>query len=186
MDLIATVGDPAANTYALIPDADALAETRIGAAAAAWFAASDDDGKSRALITATRDIDSLASGPALKSEVDFKGARESDTQALEFPRDYLPGVLPPTLIAATIELAIVYYADPTGAALEPVQSGITNVKAGDVSVTWDPLAPASINGTIWALQRLPGIVQRLLGPLLIVRILTNVGWGFGGEARRSS
>ena len=71
----ATVGGAEANSYLTVADADDILDLRLGTSA--WSSASTDD-KGRALIMATRDIDSNR----------FQGERISSTQVLEFPRTY--------------------------------------------------------------------------------------------------
>ena len=174
--IVATPGASDANSYADLAEADAFAETRIGAQAAAWFASTDTDAKARALITATRDIDSI---PSL--EVDFYGARATDTQSLEFPRDSDGGVLPQRLIDATIELAIIYLANPAASdPLNPSFNDKKKVQSGDDSVEW--FAPPKEDIAL-SITRFPAIVQRLLGPLLVWLTVSN--WGSGTAIRVS-
>lgn len=72
--LVATPGSASANTYALVADVTALAETLLPVPTA-WGAAGTDV-QARACVTATRLLDRLA----------WVGDRASTTQALAWPR----------------------------------------------------------------------------------------------------
>src|ERR1041385_7229436 len=67
-----------ANSYANAADGDAYHEGHLYASA--WTGASSDD-KDRALVMATRLID---------SQFQFNGWRSNDEQALQWPRDHCP------------------------------------------------------------------------------------------------
>lgn len=73
--VVATVSGDTSNSYLSVADATAILDLRLGASA--WTDATTDD-KGRALIMATRDIDTNR----------FLGYRISSAQALEFPRTY--------------------------------------------------------------------------------------------------
>jgi hypothetical protein len=91
----ATLGGASANSYVTLADADAYFETTPDSTT--WDDKTDDQ-KNRALISATRWIDSLS----------FYGKRCSETQALKWPReDYkVDGIeLACTLIPFGIEVA---------------------------------------------------------------------------------
>jgi len=70
--VVDTVGAADANSYLSVVDATAILDERLGASA--WTDAAPDD-KARALIMATRDIDSLR----------INGQPYTSTQALQFP-----------------------------------------------------------------------------------------------------
>jgi len=107
-----------ANSYATVADGNAYANERLRVDS--WTTATDDD-KARALIMATRQID---------TEIQFNGYKNSQTQALQWPRrlcpdpdsdqmsvilggagqigPYLPeNIVPPLVIQATCEQALV-------------------------------------------------------------------------------
>ena len=77
MALDATVKGTSSNSYATRANAVAYAGDRLGQAA--WSAASDSD-KDKSLIMATRYLDQLL----------WRGERTTSTQALSFPRKYVP------------------------------------------------------------------------------------------------
>ena len=132
-DLDATVGGPAANSFASIDAADAYLDARLNASS--WTDAADDD-KVRALIDATRDLSNI--------EYLYQGYRTTETQALAWPRtyvinrkapwlqpigltgypEYADDIIPPDLISATIELAFEY-----------AKAGDTEFSAADSSST---------------------------------------------------
>ncbi|MBA2707805.1 MAG: hypothetical protein H0U59_08395 [Gemmatimonadaceae bacterium] len=174
----ATVGGAASNSYATQAAADSHALASVGPSAAAWGLKSADQ-KAQALISATLEIDALP----------FIGERATTIQALEWPRVnartltgrlYLSTVLPASLVAATIELAISYAVNSTIDVLTVTGNNKKSVTAGDVSVTWfDPGEDTSEYDLSW----LPGIVQRLLRPL--IRVLVTNEWGAGTSVRTS-
>ncbi|MBA2706938.1 MAG: hypothetical protein H0U59_03935 [Gemmatimonadaceae bacterium] len=175
----ATVGGVASNSYATQAAADTHALASVGPSAAAW-AAKTADQKAQALISATLEID---------SHLPFIGERATTIQALEWPRVnartltgrlYLSTVLPSSLVAATIELAISYAVNSTIDVLAVTGNNKKSVTAGDVSVTWfDPGEDTSEIDLSW----LPGIVQRLLRPL--IRVLVTNEWGKAVVVRTS-
>ena len=94
--VVATVGSATANSYLTVADADTLLNLRLGIDL--WTAASTDD-KGRALIMATRDIDSNR----------FHGYKVDSAQALEFPRSgqsVASTSIPPEVLNACAEQAL--------------------------------------------------------------------------------
>lgn len=173
--LIATVGGASSNTYATELEADTWLEFRLGASAWANFS---EELKAQALVTATRDLDTLT----------FIGTKASSTQALEWPRSstsYSADTLPAALVRATIELAFVYAseltADATLDVLNPAAEtgNIKRETAGPVETEY--FASTSVAAT--ALERFPAVVQRLLTPL--VRAITSTAWGSSLATRGS-
>ena len=73
----ATPGDPLANSYATIAEPDSYHET--GLDPSAWTAATEDQ-KTRALISATRLLD---------TNVTWQGRRATIEQALDWPRYFV-------------------------------------------------------------------------------------------------
>ena len=96
----ATVGGADANSYLTIAAADTLAETMLGTLA--WTTATEDE-QTRALITATRGLDTLG----------WIGTKTTTTQALAWPRtdascdgtDYATDAIPDPILYATFDLA---------------------------------------------------------------------------------
>lgn len=75
--LDATPGGPAANTYVLVPQVDAFAESVFDVDAAAWAAIQDDERKFALLVRAARLLD---------TRVTWIGERSTTTQAMAWPR----------------------------------------------------------------------------------------------------
>jgi hypothetical protein len=106
--ITATVGSASANSYLSIAAADTLAETMLGTLA--WTSATTDE-KTRALITATRGLDTLT----------WIGSKSSADQALDWPRtdascdgiDYPDDELPEQIEYATFDLANALLTTPT-------------------------------------------------------------------------
>lgn len=104
----ATVGGAAANSYLTIAAADAIVETMPGTTA--WATATTDQ-KTRALITATRGLDTLA----------WIGTPTATTQALDWPRtgaacngtEYPDDAIPEPVSYATFDLAEALLTTPT-------------------------------------------------------------------------
>jgi len=106
--ITATVGSASANSYLTIAAADTIAESMLGTLA--WTTATTDQ-KTRALITATRGLDTL----------DWIGDRATTTQALDWPRtdascggiDYPDDEIPESVEYATFDLANALLTTPT-------------------------------------------------------------------------
>ena len=98
--ITATVGSATANSYLTIAAADTLSESMLGTLA--WTTATTDQ-KTRALITATRGLDTLV----------WIGSRTTTTQALDWPRsdvacdgvEYADNIIPEQLQYSTFDLA---------------------------------------------------------------------------------
>jgi hypothetical protein len=176
IDLVTTVGDPAANSYADVDQADERALLRaVSPLAAAWAASSDTERKKSALISATMDEDAVFS-----SEFYESGVPLTDEQALFFPTEDFPDDYPANLVAATIELAFTLLPTAASEPLDPVVNDKKRVKADDVEVEY--FAPSSRDAT--SIERWPGIVQRLLAPFLTILVTAGV-WGTGTADRTS-
>lgn len=176
----ATVGGVASNGYADTTAALAVAAYRPAGAA---FAALTPDQQVQALATVTQDIDSIA-WPAPGQYGGFIGERATTTQALQWPRtgtDYAG--IPPMLIAATIEYAILKAPEVAAGTytLEAV-SGLGNIKRVKTDVLEREYFPGA-EPVADALARFPRIVQDLLRSLVMVPF-TNM-WGSGSAARGS-
>ena len=149
--LNATAGDPNANSYATVEEADTYHDTLVNADAATWSNASADD-KARALIMATRILD---------QQIEWLGYVSSNTQALQWPRTYMdtdkrmllwppgaqpfdwwnayyvdPTTVPQRLKDATSEFARQLLAANRTADDELSQKGITRISAGTVEVSF--------------------------------------------------
>jgi len=104
----ATVGGASANSYLTISAADDIAATMLGTLA--WTSATTDE-RTRALITATRGLDTL----------DWIGDRATTTQALDWPRsdascggiDYPDDEIPEAIEYSTFDLANALLTTPT-------------------------------------------------------------------------
>lgn len=104
----ATVGGAAANSYLTIAAADALAESTLGTLA--WTTATSDE-KTRALITATRGLDTLT----------WIGTRADPDQALDWPRsgatcddiEYPDDAIPEAIKYSAFDLANTLLTTPT-------------------------------------------------------------------------
>lgn len=135
--IIATAGASNANSYATEAQARAYNDAHVSGAT---YTDADSDVQKRALVTATRLIDSF---------VTFKGYKTTSTQALEFPRtgvvDEVSGVVfDPTTVPIDVTYATSEYArllivqDPTKPS-DVDLAGLAAMKAGDVELTFrDP------------------------------------------------
>lgn len=176
LTLDATVGGPASNSYATVAAATLVADYQLGAAG--WAALTADQ-KIQALVTATRDIDSIEG--VLPG---FIGVRATDTQALAWPRagtdDYDDNELPDVLVEATIALALSYIgAVAAGSDVLNTDRTNGNVKRKKVDVLeTEYFAPTEDSALI--LSRFPPIVQRLLTSLMNLVI---GGWGSANVSR---
>jgi len=187
-DLISTPGAADANAYADLATAVSYLQYRVGAAAWAGYSG---ELQAQALVSATRDIDTLEMRGAADTQVmafpRFVGTRATETQALAWPRvsaGYPSTALPDRLVEATIELAYIYAqqmtADATLDVLNPDPS-LRNIKREKVGpLETEYFTALAVDAT--APDRLPPIVQRLLTPLL--RAWVGV-WGSGVATRGS-
>lgn len=104
----ATIGGATANSYLTVAAADTLTETMLGTLA--WATATTDS-KTRALITATRGLDTLG----------WIGSKASTTQALDWPRtgaicdgvEYPDDEIPEAIKYSTFDLANALLTTPT-------------------------------------------------------------------------
>jgi hypothetical protein len=134
-------GDPAANSYAAVSDADAYHLNHPYSAT--WDAATTDQ-KTRALITATRLID---------EQVEWNGVVHNSAQALLWPRAgmyyqnewYIPlTVIPQKLMDAVSEFARQILDDNRMADDQLSTQGITGIQAGDVDITFTGYSRAKV------------------------------------------
>lgn len=135
MPLTATPGDPAANSYATVEEADAYNEDRAGGEA---WADVDDDAKARSLILATSLLDLLPGA--------WTGTATLATQALGWPRTgmknrngYLidPMTIPTILKNATSEMARITSQGERTDDDDVTNLGISSISAGPVSISFN-------------------------------------------------
>lgn len=155
--LVATAGSATANSYATVAEGDTYFDERVQATN--WTGEADADVKERALIMATRRIDTLR----------FEGSKSASGQALKWPRidafddngdEYATDAVPTIVKHATFEQALTILNDnaaakdsfaPTG--LEP----FTRAKVGPLEVEIDKgYQPGELSDE----------VRRLLRPVL--------------------
>lgn len=159
--IVATVGSASANSFVTLAEAATYMEARLNAST--WETDASTDTKNRALVEATRELDSLG----------WVGRRAADTQALSWPRDlavdpdspnawfYDDDEIPQRVKDATCELAFQF-----------VKSGTTDVAALDatnniISKTVDVLSTtyADPHQRAKGLARYPRVMARI-APLL--------------------
>ena len=163
--VVDTVGAADANSYLSVVAATAILDERLGSSA--WTEASADD-KARALITATRDIDSLR----------FSGRQYTSTQALWFPNTFQTETsdeIPVDVQRACAEQALWLLQNAsTGGRSERQQlqaQGVSSYTIGNLSETFSGSAGGSYsqfgNLCTEAQRYLQGYVSRtgrLIGP----------------------
>jgi len=163
--IIATPGAADANSYITLAEAQAYADGDIDAVE--WYAASTDQ-RTRALITATRNLDLVG----------FVGTRSTTTQALAWPRKdfkttektYADDEIPAEIKTATWELAKSLVKDMVVAGQvagsTPLIPGIPNaglkrVKLDVMEVEWKPDQQLAVT-PLKALPQLQQLLQELL------------------------
>lgn len=162
--LVATPGAANANSYLTLVEAEAYANSDIDAAE--WYTSTTDQ-KTRALITATRNLDMEG----------FVGTRTNATQALAWPRTGVPTTektyttteIPTEIKLATWQLAnslirgMVIGGQAAGSqSLLPgiPNAGLKRVKLDVMEVEWKPDQPP--NSLFKALPQLQKLLQSLL------------------------
>lgn len=179
--IVATPGDPTANSYVDMTYANAYANSRLGSSD--WVDGDDDD-KVIALVQATRVLDSV---------YDWNGWVDSETQSLKWPRRFAinydaafgmdvnfdfdstlnsyfaDDVIPKAVKDATCELAISLLV--TGSYNAEV-SGLKLVKVGPIRIDFDnKLAQFSIPKTVIEMLRQMGWFKGSTGG----NVVTTVG-----------
>lgn len=162
----ATPGGASANSYLSIAAADAIADTMLGTLA--WTSASEND-KTRALITATRGLDTL----------EWIGHRTDPDQALDWPRTratcggttYADDTIPEPLQYATFDLANALLTTPTllqsptgsGGSLLPgvPNRDLARLKLDVVEVEWRTDVSAASQSIVSPLSALPHLATIL-------------------------
>jgi len=172
MALVETPGDASANSYATVAELDAYAATRPGLQT--WFATASTPAKEAALIMATRMLD---------GRLVWTGAATTPAvQALGWPRTGMANrnayaidsaVLPRELKEATCEQALQMGTGSGLADNDPLNQGVTSVKAGSVAVTFKELDESSPEAADIAFRKkeqelawatVPDSVRQLLVP----------------------
>jgi len=157
MTLVATPGSSTANTYATLQEAKLYCTNNLYTAE--WDAATDSQRES-ALIMATRLLDA--------DKWPWKGSAASATQALCWPRSGMTGrtgfpiqsdVLPQELKDAVSEFAKQLVASDRTGDNDPVRQGITSVKAGSVSISFDPKSTTKEEAS-WII--IPDVVRMMI------------------------
>lgn len=162
MALIATPGDPNANSYLTLVEAEDYFENRRLSSLPEWDDA--DPSQEAALIMATRVLD-LYFVPRRRLEYDlckcayyitnptWTGAPASDTQALAWPRTGMynrngvaipSDVIPQELKDAVAELAGQLAKEDTTLDNDVRAKGITDVRAGSVAVSFKDFIPMKV------------------------------------------
>jgi hypothetical protein len=164
--ITATVGGSSSNSYLTISAADAIAATKLGPLA--WDDATTND-KTRALITATRGLDTL----------DWIGHRATETQALDWPRtgavcgdfSYADDEIPEPVDYATFDLANALLTNPTllqsptgptGSLLPGIPNrDLARLKLDVVEVEWRTDVSALSQSIVTPLSALPHLATVL-------------------------
>jgi hypothetical protein len=155
-DLVATSGSASANSFITVEDADTYMELRLNSDA--W---TGDDDKAKALVEATREI----------SVMEFYGERTDTTQALSFPREFLPNPdspnadyytnteIPQRVKDATCELALEFLkAGTTDLGSADSNRGVIEKTVGPLTTRWE-----SSQARVTGLSRYPRVLK-LLAP----------------------
>lgn len=146
--IVATVGSETANSYGTIAEANAYFESHPYPDT--WANASTDE-KCRALVTATRLLDTW---------YEWEGVVASSSQALLWPRDaaYAPNgflhttdEIPERIKQATFELAKALLVSDRTADSDIESQGITSIKAGSVALTFQNARAKPIPDAVEAL-----------------------------------
>lgn len=140
-------GLPNSNSYCSVVYADTYMDGSLYAAT--WIAATTQN-KEKALVSATRMLD---------SRIRWKGRKTRRENALEWPRYcsfdrngyWIPSdEIPDWLLAATAELALQFLSTNPNA--EPATKGITSVKVDTIAVSFDKAdRPSAIQSNILSL-----------------------------------
>ncbi|QIG73377.1 hypothetical protein EVC03_069 [Rhizobium phage RHph_Y5A] len=162
-----TINGKAYETYVTVAQVDDYANGSLNAAA--WEALLSDD-KGRAVVMATRWIDSQC----------WQGAKVSDSQPLAWPRTINDVVIPvsPLIEQATILLAILTAANPelpdqmTGNVEASADGGTKRLKAGSVEIEYFRNLSFTVIGGI--VSAFPKSVMNLIGTYLCALADTGV------------
>jgi hypothetical protein len=150
----ATVGGDDANSYATIAEADIYHESHPYSAV--WDAATSDQ-KCRALVTATRLLDTW---------FEWVGSAASSGQRLLWPRDgaygpngylHLTDELPTRIVEATAELARQLLISDRTADSEIASQAITSLRAGSVALTFGQAVAKPVPDSVMAMVSFYGV-----------------------------
>lgn len=167
VSITATAGSASANSYLSLAAADSIATTMLGTLA--WSTATTDD-RSRALITATRGLETLS----------WVGTRSTEVQALAWPRTgvYLDGqeldktLVPEAVQYATFDLAealltrpALLKSDPGTSSLIPgVQNrDLRRLKLDALEIEWRREVSGASMSRVTPLTVLPHLATMLAG-----------------------
>ena len=169
----ATVGGASANSYITLDDANDLVDAMVSSTDVAKWATGNTDSRNRALATAAQRLDRER----------FLGARATDTQALQWPRDgvrkpdtytpvysfgfafrsvvdyYTTTEIPDQVKRAQVELAVYLHNNVDGLGLSGLED-FQNLQVGSINIT------PNFFGAVGA-DRIPPIVERYLTGLRI-------------------
>ena len=169
----ATAGGASANSYITLAEADAYVEAMIGSTDVVKWSDLNDDLRNRALTAATQRLDRER----------FLGAKATDTQALQWPREgvrkpdtyiqsfshgfpfrltedyYTNTEIPDQVKRAQVELAVYLHNNVDGISLSGLED-FKSVKVGSIEVTPDK------SGAVGA-DRVPPMFERYLTGLRI-------------------
>jgi hypothetical protein len=162
----AATGDPSANSYVTLSDANSYFDTRLHGAV--WTSASDDN-KNRALIWATRLIDAT---------VRFTGQKTNPSQALEWPRTGMfdrdetaisASTIPDLLKVITCEVALTLLSSDRLQESEAAVAGLSSLRAGPVTLNFKDAipAPAAVSEGIYRMFIFSWIWRVIPGPLVV-------------------
>jgi hypothetical protein len=177
--IVATAGAANANSYLTSAGADAIADTMLGTLA--WTTATNDN-KSRALLTATNGLETLA----------WTGTRTSTTQSLSWPRtdascsdkEIATTTIPREIELATFDLANALLTTPTllqststtGALVPGVQNrDLRRLKLDVMELEWRTDTASSATSPVTPLTVLPHLAS-ILGCITT----SGTGGGIGG------
>ena len=170
--IIETPGDPSANTYATIQEANDYFASRLPLPVP-WLASGDAEGQ--ALLMAARYIDAMASALTIfvppsttggsrgyyRTRPQWTGAAATATQRMAWPRIGMldrnnnpidSTIIPLDLKQAQAEFAGQLKGSDTTLNNDTINQGITSVKAGSVSVSFkDQIMPRVWPDAVWNL-----------------------------------
>lgn len=160
----------------VLDDANNYCNSQYGPTYSAWMLLSDDD-KGRTLATATRFIDSFQwQGTA-------SGVVGSLPTSLQWPRSGIfvngveldPTVVPPQVVQATFELAVMIADDPSLTQNVDAGSNVHSMGASGANLSFFRPTSAA-EGTA---PRLPPLIDRLIGRFLASNVAVMAGFSSG-------
>lgn len=164
--IVATVAGADANSYLELDDADAYHDAHPYAET--WDAASADQ-KNRALVTATRLLD---------TSYTWKGSVVGSTQALLWPRVGVVGpngyeeahnAIPVRIMNATAELARQLLDEDRTADSEVEAKGLTELTVGSIGMKFRSASSKPIPDAVEALVKPYVLVSNRFGPITVQR-----------------